>query len=398
MNIIAIIPARGGSKGLPLKNIRPLNGVPLVATSILAAKQSKYINSIYVSTDNDDIKSVSIKYGAHVIERPADISGDTASSESALIHVIKELEKQKIQTDLIVFLQCTAPFLTAQDIDGTIDSLLKENADSALAVVPFHHFLWEQGEDGAKGINHDGLYRKRRQDLKPQYLEAGSVYVMKTDCFLEQQTRFCGKTVLYEIDDPSREHEIDDASEFYIAECKSNWFKKSTEERESYRLLTKNFSQKIKNIKAIIFDFDGVFTDNCVYVDENGREMVKCSRGDGLGVSLLKKKANLKLLVVSTEENQCVSARCKKLGLDVKQNCSNKLEFIESWCKEQNLSIKEIMYCGNDLNDACMLGKVGFFACPNNAHEYITKHADYVADKDSLYFVRQISDLIINNL
>ncbi len=398
MNVIAIIPARGGSKGLPLKNIRNFNGVPLVATAINAAKDAKLVSQVYVSTDSEAIADVATKYNAGVIVRPQDISGDKASSESAIIHAVEELTKQNNRPDIIVFLQCTAPFMTGADIDGTINKLLTEQADSSLAVVPFQHFLWSDNADGAQGINHDGLFRTRRQDLKPQYLEAGSVYAMRTEPFMQAQTRFCGKTALYPIDNPARSFEIDDAYEFYTAEHMAHWFTLSAQAKEDYRLRTVNFSQKLQKIKAVVFDFDGVFTDDSVYVDEHGCESVRCSRSDGMGISLLKEHTNLKLSVISSEKNSCVLMRCQKLGLAVVNNVSSKIKAISKFALANNLELNEICFCGNDVNDTSVLGHVGMIVSPANAIPALKDASDLVLTKAGGHgFVREFCDLLLEH-
>ena len=107
--VIAIIPARGGSKGVPKKNIKPLNNKPLIAYSIEHALATEKVDKVIVSTDCDEIAQVSLQYGAEVIKRPEDISGDFASSEDALIHTVKELEANGVKASHIVFLQCTSP-------------------------------------------------------------------------------------------------------------------------------------------------------------------------------------------------------------------------------------------------------------------------------------------------
>lgn len=396
MNIVAVIPARGGSKGIPNKNIRIFNGKPLIATSIEAAISSKFVNKIYVSTDSKDIAKKSLEYGAEVLIRPSELANDIASSESALLNAIEQIEGKGDHIDLLVFLQCTAPFITSQDIDGTISKLIEDNADSALAVVPFNHFLWINDENGAKGINHDGKYRKRRQDLIPQYLETGSVYVVKVNKFKEEKTRFCGKTTLYEIDDSAREHEIDDASEFFVAEAKLEWLSKSKKEKENYRLRAKTLELEIPNIKALVLDFDGIFTDDSVYVDEFGKETVKCNRSDGMGIELLKNNSSIQILVISSETNSCVIKRCNKLNVNVINSCKSKLESVKYWSIMNNISLDEIMYCGNDLNDLPMVGKVGLFVCPASANVEIKRKADLILGSEGgKGFVREVTDMLL---
>ena len=143
MTTITIIPARGGSKGIPRKNLKPLNDKPLIAYSILDAKESELVDIVFVSTDDLEILEVAQQYGAKIIIRPLELANDTASSESALLHALVEIENQGINPELIVFLQCTSPIRTSQDIDQAIIQFKAENADSLLSVSPSHRFLWE---------------------------------------------------------------------------------------------------------------------------------------------------------------------------------------------------------------------------------------------------------------
>ena len=218
-NILALIPARGGSKGIPRKNVLALAGKPLVAYSIEAAQQSRYVTRVVVSTDDPEIGDVAKGYGAEVVWRPAEISGDTASSESALLHALNHLEQvEGYEPDLLVFLQCTSPLTLPEDIDGTVEVLLAQGADSALAVTPFHYFLWKSDRNGdATGINHDKGIRLRRQDQEPQFLETGAVYVMRAHGFQETKHRFFGKTGLY-VMAPERCLEIDEPEDLRVAE------------------------------------------------------------------------------------------------------------------------------------------------------------------------------------
>ena len=213
--VIAIIPARGRSKGIPRKNILPLAGKPLIAYTIEAALRAQTVNRVVVSTDDAEIGLVASKYDAEVIQRPADISGDLDTSELALLHVLGYLkESEDYEPDIVVFLQCTSPLTTAVDIDGVVEALKRDAADSALAVVPFHYFLWNR--DGT-GINHNAAHRPLRQDADPQYLEAGAVYVMKTAGFRQHKHRFFGKTALH-VMPQHRVLEIDTEFDFELAE------------------------------------------------------------------------------------------------------------------------------------------------------------------------------------
>jgi N-acylneuraminate cytidylyltransferase len=218
-NKIAIIPARGGSKGIPKKNIQKLCGKPLLAYSIEAALQAKFIDRVIVSTDDQKIATVASEYGAEVIHRPAELAGDFASSESALLHVLETLhDKEGYSSDILVFLQCTSPLTLPADIDGTVQTLLDQQADTAFAAAPFHYFIWSKNSDGSMiGVNHHKQNRLMRQQRQNQFIEAGAVYAMRVPGFLEHRHRFFGKTVMYEIPE-ERCFEIDEPVDLLIAE------------------------------------------------------------------------------------------------------------------------------------------------------------------------------------
>ena len=219
MQVLAIIPARGGSVGIPRKNLRSVGGVPLIGRAVHSALSAQRVTRVVVSTDAADIAACTLDHGGEVIDRPADLAGPTASSESALLHALDVLrDRESYEPDIVVFIQSTTPLLTANDIDGTIEKLIAEAADSALAVAPFHRYLWQRSDDGtAIGINHDSSVRKRRQDIKPQYIETGGVYVMRTAGFLAARHRFFGKIAMHVVP----EHgaiEVDNAADLVVAE------------------------------------------------------------------------------------------------------------------------------------------------------------------------------------
>ena len=192
---LAIIPARGGSTGIPRKNLCLFNGRPLICWSIEAAQAAELVGPVVVSTDDAEIAEVSRVAGAKVIMRPAAISTDIASSETALIHALESLDELP---ELTVFLQCTSPLTQSEDIDNCIRKLSEAHADSAFTATESHRFLWKNKEN-ATGVNHSGAERRRRQDLETEYCENGAVYVMRTTGFLQHRHRFFGKTVISEM-------------------------------------------------------------------------------------------------------------------------------------------------------------------------------------------------------
>ncbi len=215
---ISIIPARGGSKGVPNKNIRIVDDKPLIVHSIEQSIKSSLVDETYVSTDSEEIASISSKAGAKIIYRPDILANDTASSEGVLLDALEQIsELENDQPDLVVFLQCTSPIRKTNDIDNAIGLLIQSKADSLLSVVDNHRFIWQEGDDGPKSINYDYSKRPRRQDLKPQYCENGSIYIFKPEKFKKSNNRLNGKIVLYKMS-PESGYEIDDYIDLHIIE------------------------------------------------------------------------------------------------------------------------------------------------------------------------------------
>jgi len=215
---VAIIPARGGSKGLPRKNVLPLAGKPLIVWSIEQALASSSIDRVIVSTDDQEIGRISELAGAEVIQRPADISGDEASSESALRHVLDTLAEQGDAPDNVVFLQCTSPIRPPGCIDRAFEAYALKGADSLLSVTECHRFFWKLSNDGyGEPQNYDPLHRPRRQEMDNAYQENGSLYIFSRALFDESGSRLGGKIALYVMEDPTS-YEIDSPTDFAIVE------------------------------------------------------------------------------------------------------------------------------------------------------------------------------------
>lgn len=210
-NIIAIIPARGDSKGIPKKNIVDFCGQPLLAWSIEQAKGSKKINNIYVSTDDKEIASVSEQYGAKVIWRPKEISGDFSPSEEALKHALGEIDKKDPQKiDYVVFLQATSPLRETRDIDKAIEKIISEGADSLFSGAELGDFyIWKKKKNQLESLNYDYRNRGRRQELEEQFVENGSIYVFKPEILFKYNNRLGGRITIskmelwksFEVDD-----------------------------------------------------------------------------------------------------------------------------------------------------------------------------------------------------
>jgi CMP-N,N'-diacetyllegionaminic acid synthase len=192
--IVAIIPARGGSKGIPRKNLLELCGKPLVAWSIEQASRVSAIDSVWVSSDSDEILEVGKSYGARGIRRPDEMSGDTAPSEQAWIHAIDAIERDLGRVDAVVGMQATSPIREPGDLSGAIEHFHRERLDSLFSSCEIEDFfIWEKHGDTMEGVNHDWRQRQRRQQIPLRYLENGSFYVFRPALIRETGNRLGGR-------------------------------------------------------------------------------------------------------------------------------------------------------------------------------------------------------------
>ncbi len=343
---LAIIPARGGSKGVVRKNLRVLAGRPLVAHSVGHALGARGVTRTVVSTDDAEIARVSRDAGAEVVERPAEIAGDGASSESALLHVLAELHRREgYSPETVVFLQATSPVRDAGDVDNALAQMKQEGADSLVSVCASHEFLWTLREGVGAALNYDPASRPRRQEMGSQFRENGSIYVMKGAGLVRHGCRLFGRIALY-VMDQARSFQIDTEEDFAVVEAMMAIRRRQAGREASGR------------VKLVVFDFDGVMSDNSVLVMQDGTEGVLCNRSDGLGVGMLR-DAGVAMLVLSKEQNPVVAARCRKLGLECVQGIDDKASELGRLLRERGISAAEVAYVGNDVNDVGCMGMVG---------------------------------------
>ncbi|MFV0633063.1 cytidylyltransferase domain-containing protein [Demequina sp.] len=342
LRIAAVIPARGGSKGVPGKNVARVGGVPLVGRAAQAALSVPAITDVCVSTDDAGIAQVARQYGAAVIDRPAQIAGDTATSESALVHALDVLEADGGPVDVLVFLQATSPFIPADCLADAVARVASGDEDVVFSAFETYAFLWREGEAGAEGVNHDSSFRPRRQDREPHFQETGAFYVMRAEGFRAAGHRFFGRVGIAPVPESSA-IEIDTAAELEMS-------------RGLAALLA---SPGPIDADALVTDFDGVHTDDLVTVNQDGVESVTVSRSDGMGVGLLR-AAGVPILILSKEKNPVVAARAAKLQVDVLHGIDDKLPELERWCAAQGVDLTRVAYVGNDINDVACMRAVGW--------------------------------------
>ncbi|MGW7053754.1 cytidylyltransferase domain-containing protein [Streptomyces sp. NPDC054887] len=376
--VLAVIPARGGSKGVPAKNLAAVGGAPLVARAVRACLAAGRVTHVAVSTDDPAIAAAArdaaaaLGHAARVdcVPRPADIAGDKATSESAVLHALDAHEAMHgAVVDVVLLVQCTSPFLTGEDVDGVCAAVAEDGADTAHTVAPFHGFVWresapdaapEAATTGAVGVNHDKSFRPRRQDRPQDYLETGAAYAMDAAGFRKTGHRFFGRTALV-VTDPARVLEIDDPHDLARARALAPLL----DPREAAGGLPTR-----DDVDAVVIDFDGTQTDDRVLIDSEGRELVAVHRGDGLGIAALR-KSGLKLLILSTEENAVVAARARKLRIPVLHGVDRKDLALKRWCEEQGVAPERVLYAGNDVNDLSCLALVGWPVAVANAHDTV---------------------------
>ena len=226
---LAIIPARGGSKGIPGKNLRELAGKPLIAWSILAARAAERVDQVVVSTDDDAIAETARAYGADVpFVRPAELATDTAPTEPVMAHALDWYAAAGEQFDTVVLLQPTSPLRRAGTIDAALTRFEAEGADSLLGVVESHHFFWQRGTSGEATARYDFRNRPRRQDIAPadrNYRETGSLYISRSQAFRESGNRLSGKIIMFEMAE-EESWELDSEADFRILEALFAWSQK----------------------------------------------------------------------------------------------------------------------------------------------------------------------------
>lgn len=386
--VLAVIPARGGSKGVPAKNLAPVGGVPLVVRAVRECRAARLVTDVVVSTDDRAIAAAAREAGAEVVLRPAAIAGDTATSEAAVLHAMDAHEAlHGAAVDVVLLVQCTSPFIVREDIDGVAGAVAEDGADTAVTVAPFHGFVWRDGTDeangageadgadetddadeahdagqeacGGYGVNHDKSHRPRRQDRPQDLLETGAAYAMAAPGFRKHQHRFFGRTELVRTD-PARVLEIDDPHDLARARALAPHF----DAARPGALPTAD------DIDAVVLDFDGTQTDDRVLIDSDGREFVSVHRGDGLGIAALR-RSGLTMLILSTEVNPVVAARARKLKLPVLHGIDRKDLALKQWCEEQGVAPQRVLYVGNDVNDLPCFALVGWPVAVASAHDAV---------------------------
>lgn len=382
---VAFIPVRGGSKSIPLKNIREIAGKPLVYWTAKAANDCSQIDKVYIATDSPIIREVAEKFNLKkvvVIGRNGDTATDTASTEMAMLEFANNYD-----FDNIVLIQATSPLLTAKDLGGGFEKYNVEKTDSVLSVVRQKRFQWEADKNGyVSSTNYDYKIRPRRQDFEGYLVENGAFYITSRLALLSSQNRLSGNIRAYEMDE-STYLELDEPSDWKIIE------------KQLYdRTKSEESNMVIPQIKMFLTDCDGCLTDGGMYYSENGDELKKFNTKDGMGFQLLKEKGII-TGIITGEDRKLNQKRAEKLHLDeVFQNVKDKVAVIKQLCDKYHISQEQVAYVGDDVNDLEAIRYVGYGCCVNDANSVVKKYAAYISMRNGGQgAIREIIDIILTD-
>jgi N-acylneuraminate cytidylyltransferase len=400
--IMAVIPARGGSKGIPRKNIKNFAGFPLIAYSIQAALNSKYVTRTIVSTDDEEIANVARAFGAEVpFLRPSEFAQDTTLDFPVFENLLKTLqEKENYVPDLVIQLRPTSPIRPIHLVDEAIEIMLGDPAiDSVRGVVPSGqnpYKMWRidpinklmTGLLSVDGI--DEPYNSARQALPDTYWQTGHIDVIRTNVILEKKSMSGNKIKPIHIN-PDFTVDIDKPSDWQRAEWLV-WY------GSLEMVVPGNKRRPLPDVvDLVVFDFDGVMTDDRVYVNQDGMEMVAANRRDGMGINQLQ-KAGFRMIVLSSEKNPVVEARCRKLNLPVIQGIDEKSSVLKKYLFDHNINPEQVIYIGNDINDLPCFPEVGCAFAVADAHPVAIRQADIVLRHNGGQgAVREVCDLLLQS-
>ena len=349
MKTIAFIPVRGGSKSIPLKNIKPFCGKPLVCWNIEALETCPKVDQVVVATDSDEIWTTVEKqnYKKTILyRRSAENACDTASTESVMLEYIHDAKLA--EENIFMLVQATSPLTETIHFSEALQMY-----DSILTCVRNFRFFWN--EDGTS-MNYDYMNRPRRQNFSGMLMENGAFYINTVKNILDNGNRLGGKIGIYEMPEYTAT-EIDEPDDWIILE---NLMRKY--------VLAHQIESKI-TIKLLLSDIDGTLTDGGMYYSENGDEQKRFNTRDGMGMGMLREKG-IKVGIITSEDRQLNQRRADKLKLDFfyqgKKN-GGKLAVAREICQKMGISMQEVAYIGDDVNCIELLSAVGMAACPADA-------------------------------
>jgi YrbI family 3-deoxy-D-manno-octulosonate 8-phosphate phosphatase len=399
--ILALIPARGGSKGIPRKNIRNFAGYPLIAWSIAAAKQASCVTRLIVSTDDAEIAAVAREYGAETpFLRPPELAQDQTTDLPVFEHALDWLEKnENYKPEFVIQLRPTSPIRPKDCVDDAVKILMEHaEADCVRGVVPAGqnpHKMWRfAGEQQpmkplllVEGIGEP--YNAPRQILPPVYWQTGHIDAIRVATIMQKKS-LTGDVIYPLVIDPRYTVDIDHLSD---------WAKYQALVYSGLEMVTPGRVKRPmpEKIHLIICDFDGVITDNRVWVDQDGRESVAAYRSDSIRIRELREQG-IEVLILSSEPNRVVEARAKKMGVEAIHGIGiqEKGRVMREVLAQKNIQAENVIFVGNDLNDLPCFEVAGWSVAVADAYPAVIRAADFVLSKAGGHgALRELCDLLL---
>jgi len=402
--ILALIPARGGSKGIPRKNIKSFAGYPLIAWSIAAARRSELVTRVIVSTDDEEIAAVAREWGAETpFLRPAELAQDKTTDLPVFEHALKWLEEvEGYRPEVVIQLRPTSPVRPKSMVDDAIRILLEHpDADCVRGVVPAGQNpfkMWRFNGDGrplnplleVPGIAEP--YNAPRQILPPVYWQTGHIDAIRESTIVNKKS-LTGDVIYPLLIDPKYTVDIDTLPD---------WAKYEALVYSGLEMVSPGKARRLmpENIQMIVCDFDGVVTDNLVITDQDGRESVTASRSDSMHIKTLREKG-VEMLIISSEPNPVVAARAKKMGVEAIHGVGmqNKGRVMREVLERKNVKAEHVIYLGNDLNDLPCFEVAGWSVAVADAYPEVIRAADHVLTKNGGQgAVRELCEIVLKQL
>ncbi|KAK5608177.1 hypothetical protein CRENBAI_003086 [Crenichthys baileyi] len=351
-HLTALVLARGGSKGIPLKNIKMLAGVPLLGWVLRAAIDSEMFDSIWVSTDHDEIEKVAKSWGAKVHRRSPEVSRDGSSS----VETIQEFLRENTEVDVLCHIQCTSPCLHPSHLQQALKKIIEDGYDSVFSVVRRHQFRWKEVKEGGgeftEPINLVPSKRPRRQDWDGELYENGSFYIGTRDLILKENSTQGRKVAYFEME-PEHSVDIDVDIDWPVAE---------------ERVLRYGYFGR--GVSIMFCRVSRCLTDGRVFLSVSGEDMVSIHTIDTTGLRMLQNDGVEVVLLTSREDpvTQALADKLKKMmGCEVMEVGEDPLKDVQSVVEQKKLDWKDVAYMGDDRADATCLNLAGLSAVPADA-------------------------------
>ncbi|XP_020514336.2 N-acylneuraminate cytidylyltransferase A [Labrus bergylta] len=365
-HVAALILARGGSKGIPLKNIKMLAGVPLIGWVLRAAVDSEMFDSVWVSTDHETIEKVAIAWGAKVHRRSPEVSRDSSTS----LDTIQEFIRLYPEVDIVCNIQATSPCLHPFHLKGALELITEKGFDSVFSVVRKHHFRWQEVKTGSGELttpcNLDPANRPRRQDWDGELCENGSFYFTTKDLIVSEARLQGGRLAYFEML-PEYSVDIDVDIDWPVAEqrvLRYGYFGRDTPEM----------------VNLMFCNVSGCLTEGRIFLSVSGEEMVSINTRDTMGIRMLQKE-DVEVVLLTSSVDPVAHLLAEKLtertGCQVMQVGEEPLDTLKLLVEQRKLDWKDVAYMGNDKPDVNCLNLAGLSAVPRDAPVVAINAAKY---------------------